>query len=85
MTTGRLAVAHRRRRCLVGQRGHAQIDAFAPISLALAVDRLMLAKLLEQDHGRQVRPAKPRGVTWNGAGGCMIFSHSRHENFSRTV
>ena len=30
-------------------------------------------------------PAKPRGVTWNGAGGCVIFSHSRHENFSRTV
>ena len=22
--------------------------------------------------------AKPRGVTWNGAGGCVIFSHSRH-------
>ena len=21
----------------------------------------------------------------NGAGGCVIFSHSRHENFSRTV
>ena len=30
-------------------------------------------------------PAKPRGVTWNGAGGCVIVSHSRHENFSRTV
>jgi acetamidase/formamidase len=30
-------------------------------------------------------PAKPRGVTWNGAGGCVIFSHSRQENFSRTV
>ena len=30
-------------------------------------------------------PAKPRGVTWNGAGGCVIFSQSRHENFSRTV
>ena len=24
------------------------------------------------------------GVTWNGAGGCVI-SHSRHENFSRNV
>jgi len=30
-------------------------------------------------------PAKPRGVTWNGAGGCVIVWHSRHENFSRTV
>src|SRR4249920_2184390 len=30
-------------------------------------------------------PAKPRGVTWNGAGGWVIVSHSRHENFSRTV
>jgi len=30
-------------------------------------------------------PAKPRGVTWNGAGGCAIVSQLRHENFSRTV
>src|ERR1700746_2036717 len=30
-------------------------------------------------------PAKPRGVTWNGAGGCVIVSQARHENFSRTV
>src|SRR5271156_7184150 len=30
-------------------------------------------------------PAKPRGVTWNGAGGWVIVSHARHENFSRTV
>ena len=40
---------------LVGQRRHAQIDAFATISLALAVERLMLAELLEQHHGKQVR------------------------------
>ena len=39
---------------LVGQRRHAQIDAFAPVSFALAVQRLMLAELLEQDHGQQV-------------------------------
>jgi len=37
---------------LVGQRRHAQIDAFAPVSFALAVQRLMLAELLEQDHGK---------------------------------
>src|SRR6266702_6597266 len=30
-------------------------------------------------------PAKPRGVTWKGAGGCAIVSQLRHENFSRTV
>ena len=30
-------------------------------------------------------PAKPRGVTWKGAGGWVIVSHCRHENFSRTV
>ncbi len=27
----------------------------------------------------------PLGVTWNGAGGCVISSQSRQENFSRTV
>ena len=30
-------------------------------------------------------PMKPRGVTWNGAGGWLIFSQSRQVNFSRTV
>jgi len=30
-------------------------------------------------------PAKPRGVTWNGAGGCAIVSQLRQENLSRTV
>src|SRR5437763_9671421 len=34
---------------------------------------------------RRLGPAKPRGVTWNGAGGWVILSQSRHENFSRTV
>ena len=29
-------------------------------------------------------PAQPRGVTWNGAGGSLIFSQSRHVIFSRT-
>jgi hypothetical protein len=33
---------------------------------------MMLAKLLEQDHRQKARPAKPPGVTWNGAGGCVI-------------
>jgi len=30
-------------------------------------------------------PAQPRGVAWNGAGGCEIFSQARQVNFSRTV
>jgi hypothetical protein len=28
---------------------------------------------------------KPRGVTWKGAGGCVIASQARQVNFSRTV
>jgi hypothetical protein len=34
---------------------------------------------------RKLGPAHPRGVTWNGAGGCVIFSQARQANFSRTV
>lgn len=34
---------------------------------------------------RKLGPAQPRGVTWNGAGGCVIFSKFRQANFSRTV
>ena len=37
------------------------------------------------DIARRFGPAKPRGVTWNGAGGCAIVSHCRHEKRSRTV
>jgi hypothetical protein len=43
---------------LVGQRRKAQINALSSIALALAVQRLVLAKLLEQDHGQQLRPGK---------------------------
>src|SRR5690606_27372119 len=34
---------------------------------------------------RKLDPAQPRGTTWNGAGGWVIASQSRQENFSRTV
>lgn len=34
---------------------------------------------------RKLGPAQPRGTTWKGAGGCVIISQSRQENFSRTV
>ena len=43
---------------LVGQRGEAEIDAFAGIALALPVQRLMLGELLEQDHRQEVRAGK---------------------------
>lgn len=41
---------------LIGQRGEAEIDAFPGVALGLAVQGLMLAELLEQDRGEQVRP-----------------------------
>jgi len=34
---------------------------------------------------RKCGPNIPRGVTWKGAGGWLIFSHWRQETFSRTV
>ena len=43
---------------LVGQRRQAQINALAPVAFALPVQRLMLAELLEQDHGQQVGAGK---------------------------
>jgi len=43
---------------LVGQRRQAQIDALSPIAFALPVQGLMLAELLEQDHGQQVGAGK---------------------------
>lgn len=70
---------------LVGQGRKAEINALTSIALALAVEWLMLAKLLEQHHSQQIRPGEPRGVTWNGAGRWVIASDCRHESFSRTV
>ena len=47
---------------LVGERREAEIDAFAGIALGLAVQRLVLAELLEEDRRQQVRPGPaPRG------------------------
>jgi hypothetical protein len=51
---------------LVGQRRHAQIDAFPSVAFALAVQRLMLSELLEQDHGQQVGPRKTAGRDMEG-------------------
>ena len=54
------AVEQRRHQCgdaadLIGQGGQAQRHAFAGVALGLAVQRLMLAELLEHDHGQKVR------------------------------
>src|SRR5580704_14090732 len=75
----------RARADLVGQRRQVELDAFAGIALALAVERLMLAVLLKQDHRQQVGAAQPRATTWNGAGGWPMLSQARQVNFSRTV
>src|SRR5262249_42379928 len=40
---------------LVGQCRQAQVDALSPVTLALAIQRLVLPELLEQDHGQQLR------------------------------
>ena len=43
---------------LVGQRRQAELDALTGVALGLAVERLMLGELLEQNHRQQVR-ARP--------------------------
>ena len=40
---------------LIGQGRKAEVDAFAGVAFALAVQRLMLAELFEQDHRQQAR------------------------------
>ena len=49
---------------LVGERREAELDALAAVALGLAVQRLVLAELLEQDHRQQARagPAARRRV-----------------------
>jgi len=69
---------------LVREGGQAQRHALPGVALGLAVQRLVLAELFEQQHGRKLGPAQPRGVTWNGAGAWLIASQSRQENVSRT-
>ena len=76
---------HRAGANLVGQRRQAEIDALAGVAIALPVQRLVLAVLLEDDHRQKVRARPAPGVGWNGAGGCEIFSQWRQVNFLRTV
>ena len=51
---------------IVGERRHADAHAFGGIGLALAVERLMQAELVEQDHSQQVGAS---GYTRNGVEG----------------
>lgn len=60
------------------------MEAFAGITLTLAVKRLRLAELLEQVIASRFGPASQGGATWKRAGCCVILSHCRHENFWRT-
>ena len=49
---------------LIGERGEAEVHALAGVALGLAVERLMLAELLEEQHRKEARPrpAARRGV-----------------------
>ena len=59
--------------------------AFQGVAFGLAVQGLVLAELLEQDHRQQAgaRPSSRDDVERRG--GWLIFSQSRQVNFSRTV
>src|SRR5689334_24083383 len=51
---------------LVGQRRYAQVNSLPPVAFALPVQRLVLTKLLEQDHRQQVGAGKAarRHMEW---------------------
>jgi hypothetical protein len=55
---------------LVGQGRQAERHPFAAIAFGLAVQRLMLNKLLERDHRQQVRPGPAARYDMEG-GGCL--------------
>ena len=55
---------------LVGQGGQAEGDALPGVALRLPVQRLMLAELLEHDHGQQARPSPAAGGDVEGCG-CL--------------
>src|SRR5437660_9222891 len=62
-------------------------DRSIPSQANLSLCRLSgwwLAYLSTTIIASKLGPAKPRAITWNGVGGCVIFSHERQLNFSRT-
>jgi hypothetical protein len=67
---------------LIGKRRQAEVDTFTGVTLP--VQRLMLAELLEQDHGQQVWPCNAalchercRRLAWPTRSGMMISSAGR--------
>lgn len=46
---------------LIGQRRKADLDPFFGIAFGLPVQGLVLAELLKENHGQQVRPRPPTG------------------------
>ncbi len=44
----------------------------------------MIGVFVDQNHRQHARPGIARAIAWNGAGGCVIFSHERQLSFSRT-
>jgi hypothetical protein len=53
---------------LISERRDAQIDSFATIAFTLAIERLMLSELLEQNHRQQVRAGEPPRCHVEGRG-----------------
>src|SRR5580698_8904470 len=62
---------------LVGQRRQAQIHTLSGVALALPIERLVLTKLLEQNHRQKRRPGE---AAWRDVerrrrlGDCLAFS-----------
>ena len=55
-------------------------------ALALPVQRQVIAELARPGSSPAgSAPARPRAIGWNGAGGWVMVSQARQENFSRTV
>lgn len=70
---------------LVGQRRQWQVDPLSLKARTLAIERMCMPNLSNRIVANNCGPMKPRGVAWNGDGGGLIFSQSRHVNFSCTV
>ncbi len=68
----------------VGQCRDIEIDPLARIGRALAIERQVRAYLANSTCVSSAGPARPRAIGCEGAGGWVIASQARQENFSRT-
>jgi hypothetical protein len=57
---------------LIGKRRQAERKALALETIALAVEWLVQPDLLNASEARKCGPNMARGVTWKGAGGCVM-------------